>query len=75
MQLQADALGTRCIRPTQLETTALGSAFLAGLAIGIWDSPQAVSEAWRQDRVFSPEIKDEIRMSRLHAWHAVVERA
>ena len=54
MQMQADVLNTTCVRPQQLETTALGSAFLAGLAVGVWDSPAQVSEAWAEDRRFEP---------------------
>ena len=52
MQLQADLLGATCVRPTVLETTALGSAFLAGLATGVWSSPAEVGAAWTEDRRF-----------------------
>jgi len=75
MQLQADVLGTDCVRPTQLETTALGSAFLAGLAVGIWSSPAAVSEAWAKDAVFQREMDDNTRDELLTRWAAAVERA
>ena len=72
MQLQADVLGTRCVRPRQLETTALGSAFLAGLAVGVWDSPDQVSEAWAEDRVFEPRGDASALMA---DWARAVERA
>ena len=72
MQLQADVLGTTCVRPRQLETTALGSAFLAGLAVGVWDSPSQVSEAWAEDRRFEPTT-DVSQL--LAAWSSAVARA
>ena len=75
MQTQADVLGVRCVRPTQLETTALGSAFLAGLAVGLWDSPEAVSAAWRKDRDFEPAIDEAERRAVMARWAAAVERA
>ncbi len=75
MQFQADVLGTRCVRPTQLETTALGSAFLAGLAVGVWESPAAVSEAWAQDRAFEASLTQDDLAATLARWQAAVERA
>jgi len=75
MQGQADILNARCVRPTQLETTALGSAFLAGLAVGLWDSPKAVADAWRKDRDFEPTIDDAARAGMMARWAAAVERA
>ena len=75
MQMQADVLKTRCVRPTQLETTALGSAFLAGLAVGLWESPKAVSEAWREDCVFSNQMPEERRSALLAGWHKAIEKA
>jgi glycerol kinase len=75
MQLQADVLEIDCVRPTQLETTALGSAFLAGLAVGFWDSPEAVSQAWTQDACFQRSMEDESRDAMLSRWKAAVERS
>jgi glycerol kinase len=54
MQRQADLLGVACVRPTVVETTALGSGLLAGLAVGLWSSPAAVAQGWAQDRRFVP---------------------
>ena len=72
MQLQSDVLQTTCVRPRQLETTALGSAFLAGLAVGVWDSPSQVSEAWAEDRRFEPAtVPDGL----LASWASALERA
>ncbi|MEC7239596.1 MAG: glycerol kinase GlpK [Myxococcota bacterium] len=75
MQLQADVLETRCVRPTQLETTALGSAFLAGLAVGLWESPRAVGEAWATERSFTAEMDPVSRDTLLTRWKTAVERA
>lgn len=54
MQRQADLVGVACVRPTVLETTALGSGLLAGLAVGLWASPEDVSRSWHEDRRFLP---------------------
>ncbi|MCB9780854.1 MAG: glycerol kinase GlpK [Alphaproteobacteria bacterium] len=75
MQFQADVLGVRCVRPTVLETTALGSAFLAGLGAGFWSSPQAISDAWTEDRAFTPAMSDTERHRQLAAWAAAVAKA
>ena len=56
MQLQSNLLNVTCTRPTVLETTALGAGFLAGLAVGVWESPQAISDAWQVDQQFSPKL-------------------
>ncbi|RME21334.1 MAG: glycerol kinase [Deltaproteobacteria bacterium] len=75
MQFQADILGVRCVRPTVLETTALGAAFLAGLGVGFWDDQRRVSEVWTEDRRFSPTMADDARAAHLAAWARAVERA
>jgi len=75
MQFQADVLRTTCVRPKQLETTALGSAFLAGLAVGLWESPDAVAEAWAEDRRFVATLPGEAVDAKLEAWADAVKRA
>lgn len=75
MQMQADVLDIDCVRPTQLETTALGSAFLAGLAVGLWDSPAAVSTAWAKDACFSRTLPDDARDALFTQWKSAVSRA
>ncbi|MDP6436095.1 MAG: glycerol kinase GlpK [Gammaproteobacteria bacterium] len=55
VQLQADLLGLPCVRPVVLETTAMGSALLAGLAVGFWASMEEVASGWRESRRFSPD--------------------
>ncbi|MBT9555001.1 MAG: glycerol kinase GlpK [Myxococcales bacterium] len=75
MQLQADALGAEIVRPTLIETTALGAAFLAGLGAGIWTSTEQIAAEWREDRRFRPSVLPEERAKRLARWHAAVSRA
>ncbi len=75
MQFQADILDTRCVRPTVLETTALGAAFLAGLGVGFWDSTSGIEHAWAEDATFDPEMGDDDRAQRLAAWAEAVAKA
>ncbi len=75
MQFQADVLGVRCVRPTVLETTALGAAFLAGLGAGFWSSPEAITEAWAEDRAFAPTMEDSAAEAHRAAWAAAVQKA
>ena len=55
-QYQADILGVNIIRPSVIETTSLGAAYLAGLAVGYWKSSQAIQKCWRMDRTFKPKM-------------------
>jgi glycerol kinase len=75
MQFQCDILRTSTVRPTVLETTALGAAFLAGLATGFWDSPDRVREAWAEDSTFFPDMRDDVVEGHLAAWAAAVAKA
>lgn len=75
MHLQADVLRTPCVRPALLETTALGSALLAGLAAGIWASPEEVAATWVEDRRFDPQLPSSALDDLLARWTAAVERA
>ena len=75
MQYQSDILKTVTVRPTVLETTALGAAFLAGLAVGFWDSPDRVQDAWAVDSTFSPDMSDDEVEGHLAAWAAAVAKA
>jgi glycerol kinase len=74
-QIQADLLGISVVRPEQLETTALGAAYLAGLAIGVWADEGAVAERWRENRRFLPSIAESSRAERLARWHEAVARS
>ncbi|MBE0599216.1 MAG: glycerol kinase GlpK [Desulfuromonadales bacterium] len=75
MQLQADLLGLPVVRPQLLETTALGAALLAGLSVGFWSGQQEVKTAWRQDRVFEPQMSADQRQTMCERWQRAVERA
>lgn len=75
MQRQADLLGVTCVRPTVLETTGLGSALLAGVAVGFWDDVAAIADSWTEDRRFVPGGEaNELARARA-SWSAAVERA
>ena len=68
MQFQADVLGVPVDRPTTLETTASGTAFLAGLGVGFWDSPEALRGVRRRDRLFQPAMPPRERNRLYAAW-------
>lgn len=59
MQFQADILGTKVIRPKVVETTAMGAAYLAGLAVGYWSSIEDIRKQWQVDHVFEPSWDEE----------------
>jgi glycerol kinase len=75
MQFQADLLQTPIERPRMVETTALGAAFLAGLGVGIWASPNDVAKAWRAGKRFSPKMTSAVRDDHLSRWKKAIERA
>jgi glycerol kinase len=74
LQMQADFSGTTVVRPKVLETTALGAAYLAGLAVGVWGSTQDLSAQWQIDRTFTPQISADERQNRLAGWRKAVQR-
>lgn len=74
MQIQADLFGFKIIRPKTLETTALGAAYLAGLAVGYWDSIEDIKSQWIVDREFEPKMEREKADKMLHYWHKAVKR-
>jgi len=75
LQFQSDILGVPVIRPETLETTALGAAYLAGLAVDFWDSQDEIRDQWQLDRTFTPEM-DADRVAELRAgWAKALERA
>lgn len=75
MQFQADLIGVPVVRPRVTETTALGAAYLAGLASGFWSSQAELSAAWQIDRVFEPSISRERAAELMHRWSRAVARA
>ena len=74
LQMQADLLGVDVLRPQELETTAMGAAFLAGLAEGVWPSLEDVSAAWHLERTFHPEPNGG-ENARYQQWRRAVERS
>ncbi len=75
MQFQADILNIKVIRPTILETTALGAAYLSGLAVGFWKNEDELYEQWKSDKVFNPSIPKEKAQELLNHWNKAVERS
>ena len=75
MQVQADVSRTNVLRPMIRETTALGAAFLAGLAVGVWRDLDEVRRTWTLDRRFEPQTDEAAAEAALHGWHRAVERA
>ncbi|HIY15656.1 glycerol kinase GlpK [Alistipes sp. An66] len=74
MQFQADILGTRVIRPQVVETTALGAAYLAGLAVGYWSSIDEIRKQWQIDRAFEPSWDEERIRTAKSGWEDAVKR-
>ena len=75
MQLQADIMGKTVIRPTVGETTALGSAYMAGLAVGFWDNLEDLRRNWQVDRSFDPGWDEARRQNGWRGWKKAIERA
>lgn len=75
MQIQADLLGVTVVRPTILETTALGAAYLAGLAVGFWKDIDEIASQWRIERSFMAVANEETVESRMQTWNRAIERA
>jgi glycerol kinase len=73
MQFQSDILPVKVLRPEIIETTALGAAYLAGLAVGFWESIDAISSQWRVSGSFVPQKNDEWRKTKLGLWHKAVK--
>jgi glycerol kinase len=75
MQIQADILGVPVVRPRVTETTALGAAYLAGLAVGFWKDEAEIAALWSRDRVFAPALSRDAAATRLEGWRRAVERS
>ncbi len=74
MQFQADILGVPVVRPKVIETTALGAAYAAGIAVGFWDGEQDVIDNWAEDKRWEPQMDEETRERYLRLWKKAVER-
>jgi len=72
MQFQADILGVPVVRPTVTETTALGAAYLAGLAVGFWSSQEEIAAQWEVERRFEPRMSPEERLQRRALWQRAI---
>ena len=75
MQTQADIINAPVNRPQCVETTAMGAAYLAGLAVGYWRSKEDVIKNWTIDHTFEPEISEEQRARRIRGWNKAVRYA
>ena len=75
MQFQADLLGVPVVRPEVTETTALGAAYLAGLAVGFWKSIDEISSQWRVERRFEPTMPAAQSATLRGRWTEALERA
>jgi len=74
MQFQADILQVPVVRPTVTETTALGAAYLAGLAVGYWKDRNTVKVSWKADRIFEPSKSTDEVAHRRSRWTEAVKR-
>jgi glycerol kinase len=75
MQFQSDLLNTKVVRPTVVETTALGAAYLAGLAVGYWSTTEDIQQQWQMERVFSPTMSDAKRNELSDGWKRAIHTA
>ena len=75
LQFQSDIFGFPVVRPRQLESTALGAAYLAGLALGYWENLDSLKDQWQKDRVFKPNMNREHAEHLIHKWHRAVGRS
>jgi glycerol kinase len=75
MQMQADIIGRSVVRPVLKETTALGAAYAAGIAVGVWGSTEELEALWKRDRVFSPAIAEAEREEKYKNWRRAVEKS
>jgi glycerol kinase len=75
MQFQSDLLGVPVVRPKVSETTALGAAYLAGLAVGFWKDQSEIAAQWQMDRRFKPSMKPGVRKQHCEGWAKALSRA
>ena len=75
MQFQADVLGCKVIRPAVIETTALGAALLAGLAVGVWKDMDEIRRVWQVDLSLVPQMSEQEREKAMVGWHRAVRRS
>ena len=73
MQFQADVLNTVTVRPKVVETTAMGAAFLAGLAVGYWKNPEEIQEIWQTDQRFNPTTERKEIEKDIKGWYKAID--
>jgi glycerol kinase len=74
MQIQANVLGRKLIRPKVIETTVAGACYLAGLGVGLWQSPQELRTIWQAEREFGVQMSASARRERMSSWQAALDR-
>ena len=74
MQFQADILGVPVVRPVVAETTALGAAYAAGLAVGFWDDLADVAQNWQEDKRWEPNMEPDERARQIRLWKKAVTK-
>ena len=72
MQFEADIMDTAIVRPMIRETTALGAAYFAGLAVGFWEDEEDIKSHWTLDTVYRPQMDAALREEKLRRWNAAV---
>jgi len=75
MQFQSDILDVKVEKPECIETTALGAAYLAGLATGYWTSEEDIRQNWKLRRAYLPQMEEEKRKELIHGWDKAVGRS
>jgi len=75
MQLQANILGRKVVRPTVIETMSLGAAYIAGLASGFWKDISEIKRNWQIDKIFIPEWSEEKREKMYKGWKKALKRS
>ena len=73
-QFQSDILGINIIRPKIIETTSLGAAYLAGLAVGYWKDSREIMRCWQRDAVFKPQMEMRVAQKLYNEWRDAVKR-
>ena len=72
LQFQSDILDRRIVRPKNIETTAMGAAYLAGLAVGFWSDIREIRKIWQEDSVFNPDMDEEKRKNLYEGWKGAI---
>ena len=75
MQIQSDYIQKKVVRPITIETTALGAAYLAGLAVGYWENIEEIKNQWKIERVFTPEKSPQEIKESIDYWERTLEKS